>query len=106
MKIVFTGGGTGGHVNPALNIAKAVRKENPHAEISFVGTKRGIESTLVPKAGYEIDFVEVQGFRRKLSFTGIKENCNSKQCFSHKAAFRHFYICTQRFHQLDTNGLI
>ncbi len=77
MKIVFTGGGTGGHVNPALNIAKAVRKENPHAEISFVGTKRGIESTLVPKAGYEIDFVEVQGFRRKLSFTGIKENCKA-----------------------------
>ncbi len=77
MKIVFTGGGTGGHVNPALNIAQAVRKQVPHAEISFVGTKRGIESTLVPKAGYEIDFVEVQGFRRKLNFKGIKENCKA-----------------------------
>ena len=77
MKIVFTGGGTGGHVNPALNIAQAVRKQVPDAEISFVGTKRGIESTLVPKAGYEIDFVEVQGFRRKLNFQGIKENCKA-----------------------------
>ena len=77
MKIVFTGGGTGGHVNPALNIAQAVRKQVPNAEISFVGTKRGIESTLVPKAGYDIDFVDVQGFRRKLNFKGIKENCKA-----------------------------
>lgn len=77
MKIVFTGGGTGGHVNPALNIAKAVQKQIPDAEISFVGTKRGIESTLVPKAGYEIDFVEVQGFRRKLNLKGLKENCKA-----------------------------
>lgn len=74
MKFVFTGGGTGGHVNPALNIADAVRKLSPNAEISFVGTKHGIESTLVPKAGYEIDFVEVQGFSRKLNLKGLKQN--------------------------------
>lgn len=77
MKIVFTGGGTGGHVNPALNIASAVRAQYPDAEISFIGTKRGIESTLVPKAGYEIDFVEVQGFRRKVSLKAIKQNCSA-----------------------------
>ena len=77
MKVVLSGGGTGGHVNPALNIAKAIKKQDPAAEISFVGTKRGIESTLVPKAGYEIDFVEVQGFRRKLNLKGIKENCKA-----------------------------
>ena len=77
MKVVLSGGGTGGHVNPALNIAKAIKKQDPTAEISFVGTKRGIESTLVPKAGYEIDFVEVQGFRRKLNFKGLKENCKA-----------------------------
>lgn len=77
MKIVFSGGGTGGHVNPALNIAEAVRKQCPDAEISFVGTKRGIESTLVPKAGFPIDFVEVQGFRRKLDLKGLKQNCRA-----------------------------
>ena len=77
MKVVLSGGGTGGHVNPALNIAKAIKKQDPHAEISFVGTKRGIESTLVPKAGYEIDFVDVQGFRRKMNFKGLKENCKA-----------------------------
>ena len=77
MKLVFTGGGTGGHVNPALNIAKEIKTMHPDAEISFVGTKRGIESTLVPKAGFEIDFVDVQGFRRKLTPSAIKENCKA-----------------------------
>ncbi len=77
MRIVFTGGGTGGHVNPALNIASAVREIRPDAEISFIGTKRGIESTLVPKAGYAIDFVEVQGFRRSFSFKAIRQNCRA-----------------------------
>ena len=77
MKVVLSGGGTGGHVNPALNIAKAIKKQDPQAEISFVGTKRGIESTLVPKAGYQIDFVQVQGFRRKMNLKGLKENCKA-----------------------------
>ena len=74
MKIIMTGGGTGGHVNPALQIANEVKKRIPDAEISFVGTKRGIESTLVPKQGYEIDFVEVQGFQRKFSGKAVKAN--------------------------------
>lgn len=77
MNIVFTGGGTGGHVNPALQIAAEIKKQNPDAQISFVGTQRGIESTLVPKAGYEIDFVSVQGFRRKWNLKGIRENCKA-----------------------------
>lgn len=77
IQIVLSGGGTGGHVNPALQIAEAVRKQMPDARISFVGTRRGIESTLVPKAGYEIDFVEVQGFRRKLDLKGLRENCKA-----------------------------
>ena len=74
MRIVMTGGGTGGHVNPALQIAREVRRLDPDAQISFIGTKRGIESTLVPKEGFEIDFVEVQGFQRKLNFASVKKN--------------------------------
>ncbi len=77
MKIVFSGGGTGGHVNPALNIAAAVRKQCPDAEISFIGTRHGIESTLVPKAGFPISFVEVQGFRRRMNLKGLSENCKA-----------------------------
>jgi len=72
MRIIFCGGGTSGHVNPALNIAKTVKNRCPDAEIMFIGTKRGIESTLVPKFGYPIDFVEVSGFSRKLTLKNIK----------------------------------
>lgn len=72
MKIIFCGGGTSGHVNPALNIAETIKKRYPDTEIMFIGTKRGIESTLVPKHGYPIDFVEVSGFSRKLSLKNLK----------------------------------
>jgi len=70
----MTGGGTGGHVNPALQIAREIRRQIPDAEISFVGTRRGIESTLVPKAGFEIDTVEVRGFQRSLDPKALKNN--------------------------------
>lgn len=72
MKVILCGGGTSGHVNPALNIAETIKKRHPDAEIMFIGTKRGIESTLVPKFGYPIDFVEVSGFSRKLTLKNIK----------------------------------
>lgn len=72
MKVILCGGGTSGHVNPALNIAETLKKRNPKTEIMFIGTKRGIESSLVPKAGYKIDFVEVSGFSRSLSLKNIK----------------------------------
>ncbi len=72
MKIIMCGGGTSGHVNPALNIAKTIKNRLPDTEIMFIGTKRGIESSLVPKAGYKIDFVEVSGFSRKLTIKNIK----------------------------------
>lgn len=72
MKVILCGGGTSGHVNPALNIAATIKKRCPDAEIMFIGTKRGIESTLVPKFGYPIDFVEVSGFSRKLTVKNIK----------------------------------
>lgn len=72
MKVILCGGGTSGHVNPALNIAATIKNRIPDAEIMFIGTKRGIESTLVPKFGYPIEFVEVSGFSRKLTVKNIK----------------------------------
>lgn len=72
MKVIMCGGGTSGHVNPALNIASTIKSRVPDAEIMFIGTKRGIESTLVPKSGYPIDFVEVSGFSRKLTLKNLK----------------------------------
>lgn len=72
MKVILSGGGTSGHVNPALNIADALKERYPDIEILFVGTKHGIESSLVPKKGYNIEYVEVSGFSRSLSLKNIK----------------------------------
>lgn len=72
MRVMMTGGGTGGHVNPALAIANTIKQNDPDAVIEYVGTKRGIENKLVPKAGYPIHHVQVQGLRRSLSPANIK----------------------------------
>lgn len=72
MKILITGGGTGGHVYPAISIANEIKNKYSNAEILFVGTDRGLESDVVPKAGYDFETVTVKGFRRKLSVDTIK----------------------------------
>lgn len=72
MRVLMTGGGTGGHVNPAIAIANTIKLNDPTAEIAFVGTSRGIENKLVPAAGYPLYHVEVRGFRRSLSPANIK----------------------------------
>ncbi len=83
MRIILSGGGTGGHIYPALTIADTIQKISPEAEIRFVGTTHGLEKDLVPRAGYPIDFIDVQGFRRSLGvdtlrsvgklFTGLRD---------------------------------
>lgn len=65
MRVIMTGGGTGGHVNPALAIANTVMQNDPSSEILYVGTEHGIESKLVPKAGYKIEYIDVRGLNRK-----------------------------------------
>ena len=72
MKVLLSGGGTGGHVYPAIAIANKIKEENPECEILFVGTEKGIESEIVPKYGYELKTVTVQGFRRKIDFENVK----------------------------------
>ena len=72
MRVLMTGGGTGGHVNPALAIAGTIKDRMPDAEIAFVGTKRGLENTLVPREGYKLYHVDVRGFARKLSVKNIR----------------------------------
>lgn len=71
---MFVAGGTGGHINPAVAVAKELKRLYPDAEILFVGTKGRMETEIVPKAGFEIATVEMNGFSRKLSLGGIKEN--------------------------------
>ena len=66
MKYIISGGGTGGHIYPGLAIAKEIKTKEPDADILFVGTKHGLEGKLVPREGYDIKFIEVSGFKRKL----------------------------------------
>lgn len=71
MRIIFAGGGTAGHINPAIAIAKQLMIEEPSSEILFIGTLRGLEMDLVPKAGFAIQYIDVEGFKRKLSLRNI-----------------------------------
>jgi UDP-N-acetylglucosamine--N-acetylmuramyl-(pentapeptide) pyrophosphoryl-undecaprenol N-acetylglucosamine transferase len=72
MKVIITGGGTGGHIYPAVAIADKIRRKHPEAEILFVGTEKGMEKDLVPKSGYAIRFITVSGFHRKRLWKNIK----------------------------------
>ncbi len=74
MRVLMTGGGTAGHINPALAIAEKIKKEHPDAEIVFVGAKGRMETRLVPAAGYAIKTVSVRGFQRRLSLKNIGRN--------------------------------
>lgn len=76
MRILLAGGGTAGHINPALAIADHAAASDPSTKILFVGTERGLESSLVPKAGYDIKYVKVQGLSKKLTIDNIKSLFN------------------------------
>ena len=70
MRAIVSGGGTAGHINPALAIAGHLKKYH-NAEVLFIGTKKGLESTLVPRAGYNMETVVVEGLIRKLTLKNI-----------------------------------
>ena len=74
MNVIFTCGGTAGHVNPALALAGYMKKLDPQTRILFVGTPDGIEKGLVAKAGYDYRGVEVSGFSRSISLSGLVHN--------------------------------
>ena len=72
MKVLLCGGGTAGHVNPALAIADFIKARHRDSDIRFVGTSYGIESKLVPRAGYPLIEMDVHGLKRKLSLDNLK----------------------------------
>jgi UDP-N-acetylglucosamine--N-acetylmuramyl-(pentapeptide) pyrophosphoryl-undecaprenol N-acetylglucosamine transferase len=76
MKYLITGGGTGGHIYPALAIANEIMRSHPDADILYIGTKNGLEAELVPKAGYKFKTIRVKGMPRRLnkaSLIALKE---------------------------------
>ncbi|PLX98665.1 MAG: undecaprenyldiphospho-muramoylpentapeptide beta-N-acetylglucosaminyltransferase [Desulfuromonas sp.] len=65
MRVILAGGGTGGHLFPAVALAERLLAENEKAEALFVGTTRGIEAGVIPKLGFKLEFVDVKGFMGK-----------------------------------------
>jgi len=70
-RIVFAAGGTGGHIYPAIAVADELKKMNSEVKIKFIGAKGRIEERIVPKCGYELNTIEIRGFKRSLSFKNI-----------------------------------
>jgi UDP-N-acetylglucosamine--N-acetylmuramyl-(pentapeptide) pyrophosphoryl-undecaprenol N-acetylglucosamine transferase len=71
MRVIISGGGTGGHVFPAIAIANEIKKQNPDAKFLFVGAEGKLEMDRVPKAGYPIVGLPIQGFHRKLTLRNL-----------------------------------
>lgn len=77
MHILFAGGGTAGHINPALAIAGYIREKHPDAHISYIGTPDKLEAKLVPEAGYNFRTISVAGFQRQISLENIGKNISA-----------------------------
>ena len=73
-RVIFTCGGTAGHINPAIALAQRIAQENPEAEFLFVGAERGLEKDLVPKAGYAFRTVHISSFHRSFKLKEIRHN--------------------------------
>lgn len=71
MRVIISGGGSGGHIFPAIAIANALKADYPNIEILFVGAKGKIEMDKVPKAGYPIEGLWISGFHRKLTLRNL-----------------------------------
>ncbi|TYC46595.1 undecaprenyldiphospho-muramoylpentapeptide beta-N-acetylglucosaminyltransferase [Leuconostoc litchii] len=72
MRVILSGGGTGGHIYPALALAEVINKHEPDTEFLYVGSERGVESSIVPATGMPFEKLTVQGFKRSLSLDNIK----------------------------------
>ena len=72
MKVVIAAAGTGGHINPGLAIAGKIKQMDANSEILFIGTNRGLENDLVPRAGYQLKTIRAYGIERKLTLQNFK----------------------------------
>ena len=77
MNVIFTCGGTGGHINPAIAVANTLKERHPDCKILFVGSEGGIEEKLVPRAGYDLKCIRCSGLSRRLNWKGIVWNAKA-----------------------------
>ncbi|WP_196594408.1 undecaprenyldiphospho-muramoylpentapeptide beta-N-acetylglucosaminyltransferase [Pectinatus sottacetonis] len=71
MKFIFSGGGTGGHIYPAITLIETIREKYPEAQILYVGTKKGLEADIVPKAGFSFKTIDIEGFERRFTLRNV-----------------------------------
>lgn len=72
MRVLVTGGGTGGHIYPALAVIRALQKVDDHLEVLYIGTEKGLENEIVTREGLPFKHIEIAGFKRSLSFENVK----------------------------------
>lgn len=72
MRVIVSAAGTAGHINPALAIANKIREKEPNSEIIFIGTNRGLENDLVPRAGFKLKRIEAYGLKKEFSINNLK----------------------------------
>ena len=72
MKVMISGGGTGGHIYPALALIETLQKRHPNLQVQYVGTENGLEADLVPRAGVPFKSIQIAGLKRSLSLENLK----------------------------------
>lgn len=72
MRVIISAAGTGGHINPGIAIANKIREKERGSEIIFIGTNRGLENDLVPRAGYKLKTIEAYGLKKEFSIKNFK----------------------------------
>ena len=77
MRVIVAAAGTAGHINPGLAIANKIKEKEPDSEIIFIGTTRGRENDLVPRAGYELKTIEAYGLSKQISIQNFKKICTT-----------------------------
>ena len=77
LRVIFTCGGTGGHINPALAVAKILRERRPDSEILFVGADDGMETKLVPREGFRIETVTISNYLRSITPAALWHNAKA-----------------------------
>ena len=73
MRVIIAAAGTAGHINPGLAIANKIKEKEENSEIIFIGTSRGLENDLVPRAGYALKTIEAYGLSKKISINNLKK---------------------------------
>lgn len=77
MRVIISAAGTGGHINPGIAIANKIKEKDAKSEILFIGTNRGLENDLIPRAGYKLRTIDAYGFKKEFSIQNLKHICQT-----------------------------